>query len=467
MADISRRGFLKSTAAIAAITGATSTPQRLWAETGREGAALEAGVAVRDITPGPGIPMWGYSNRLEPATGALDPLEAKALVLGVGERRVAIVVCDLGRVPMDDVCGRIREAAQAWDIDDVVFSATHTHGGPAVEVEGPHLETIESGIRDAIEEAVGRLQPVRMAVTRTPIDIAHNRRYIVDGRCYMLWRNASRMPTHPVDPEAVVVSLEGLDGERVATLVHYACHPVVLSFDNLRYSADWSGEMCRVVAEHTGAPCLFLQGGCGDINPYLDKTPLDAGGVDSMRETGRAAAGPVLLALRGLTPETGPKPGLAFGRIDVPVGTRWDFSKPEVRAFFEQRYGRLFDRYMARLGPDLALPASALVVNGELALAFFPGEFFVQFQLEMKQTTPVPTTLLCGYADEFHLYFPTVKDAAVGGYGGSSATYVGLGAGDRMVAEAQILVGRLTGQLRDAPAEADFELTDYPPPASD
>jgi len=111
------------------------------------------------------------------------------------------------------------------------------------------------------------------------------------------------------------------------------------------------------------------------------------------------------------------------------------------------------------------LPASALVVNGELALTFFPGEFFVQYQLEMKQTSPVPTTLLCGYADEFHLYFPTVKDAAIGGYGGSSATYVGLGAADRMLAEAQVLVGRLTGQLRDAPAEADFELTDYPPPA--
>src|SRR5262252_5100182 len=42
---------------------------------------LKAAVARVDITPPPGILMWGYSNREGPATGTLDPLYARVLLL--------------------------------------------------------------------------------------------------------------------------------------------------------------------------------------------------------------------------------------------------------------------------------------------------------------------------------------------------------------------------------------------------
>ena len=42
---------------------------------------LMAGVATVDITPEPGLMLWGYSNRTHGATGTLDPLMAKAVVL--------------------------------------------------------------------------------------------------------------------------------------------------------------------------------------------------------------------------------------------------------------------------------------------------------------------------------------------------------------------------------------------------
>jgi hypothetical protein len=74
-------------------------------------------------------------------------------------------------------------------------------------------------------------------------------------------------PLGPVDREVVVWSFDGFDGRPVATVVNHACHPVVLGNDTNAISADWPGEMRRHVEEETAAPCIFLQGACGDVNP--------------------------------------------------------------------------------------------------------------------------------------------------------------------------------------------------------
>jgi hypothetical protein len=59
-------------------------------------ATLRAGAAKADITPPAGELMWGYEDRLKPATGTLDPLYARVLVLESGEKRLALVTLDLG-----------------------------------------------------------------------------------------------------------------------------------------------------------------------------------------------------------------------------------------------------------------------------------------------------------------------------------------------------------------------------------
>ncbi len=57
--------------------------------TGLQGATFRAGVAKVDITPPPGLPMYGFFDRIKDnklATGTLDPLYARALVIEVGLR---------------------------------------------------------------------------------------------------------------------------------------------------------------------------------------------------------------------------------------------------------------------------------------------------------------------------------------------------------------------------------------------
>ena len=60
------------------------------------GGSLRAGVAKVDITPPAGLFMWGYALRKSPATGVLDPLEARVLVLDDSHTRIAFVAVDLG-----------------------------------------------------------------------------------------------------------------------------------------------------------------------------------------------------------------------------------------------------------------------------------------------------------------------------------------------------------------------------------
>lgn len=454
---------------MASVSLAVTAAQRGDAEVNPSG--LMGGVAARDITPPPNVQMWGYGDRKGPSTGTLDPLHARALVLKAGDQTVAIATMDLGRVPRPTVLDKVRMRVKKAGVTHAIFTASHTHGGPVMEMDdAPHVRDIADKLAECIEEAASTLQPVKIGVGPAAFDVSHNRRRITpDGKCEMLWRNEKKLPTTPVDHEATIIKFETMDGKSFATVVHFACHPVVLGPDNLEYTADYVGELCRIVKEKTGAECLFLQGGCGDINPYLDKTPRDKGGVESMHAVGKECADAVLAALPDIIASEPPAGSLEYSEKMVEVGTRWDFSNPKQQEVFRGVYGRIFDSYLADLKKDLAVPLSVLLINGGIALAFVPGELFTRHQLDLKThaplwpeagTTQPGRALLVGYANDFHLYFPTVKDAAAGGYGGVAATYVGLGAGEKLVLEAQVEIGRLAKRLKDFCSPDDFKVVD-------
>jgi len=429
--------------------------------------SLSASVAVRDITPPPGAPLWGYTEREGPATGTLDPLCAKAAVFRANGTTVAIVSLDLGRVPLEHICSRIRRRAETKGVDYVFFAATHTHHAPAMEIaDAPYMPQIESGIGDAIEEAVERLEPARIGAGRTMIDIAHNRRKLLkDGRCFMIWRNEERLPTSPVDREAAIIKVTNLGGKPLFTLVHFACHPVVMGQSNYLYSADYVGEMSRLVREQTGAECVFLQGACGNINPYLDKTHIGRGAVEAMRSVGRECAEQVLRAFKGIDARAPEAPSVAFVEKPVAVGARWDLTDAATIEVLREAYAAMFDFYIGSASPDLAVPLSVIVLNGALAFVGMPGEIFVQYQLALKEKSPLRNSLLCGYANGYYAYFPTVRDAVAGGYGGTVASFVGLGAGDKLLLEAEIEIARLTGKCTGRCSPGDlFMLEEGPIP---
>jgi neutral ceramidase len=421
-----------------------------------------AGVARTDITPPPGVDLWGYSNRSGPATGTLDPLYARVLVLDDGRQAVAIITLDLGRTFGPLQIARVREQVRREHrVNEVMFIASHTHSGPVIDDsyddQPPAWEQRAlDKIGQAIGEARARLVPARIGVGFGQAIIGHNRRVIQsDGSVKMLWRNSTGQQSGMIDPTVGVIRVDDQQGNPLAILVNYACHPVVFGPDNLRYSADYPGAMARLVeANFDNKPiCYFLQGAPGDINPLLDKTPLAENATAIMRMVGEKLGREVVRVTRTIQTETPAQPEVAFVSEELRFQNRWDLEK--LRAMVNRAYGpNVARRYQRYVTPEIVTAVSTLVINKQIALVGLPGEPFVGLQLLLKQRSPLAATFLCGYTNGYYGYFPTIRDAVLGGYGANTiVTRVEVGAGERLVDRGLIHIYRILGKLKDKPEE--------------
>jgi neutral ceramidase len=95
---------------------------------------LHAGVARADITPPPGLSLFGHGPEGRVAVGTLLRLYCEAFVIVKGAEAVALVPCDLGAMSIElhrAVADRVTRAHVPLGADRIVMMATHTHAGPA------------------------------------------------------------------------------------------------------------------------------------------------------------------------------------------------------------------------------------------------------------------------------------------------------------------------------------------------
>jgi hypothetical protein len=424
-------------------------------------AEFRAASAKADITPQDSVDLWGYSDRKGPSIGTHDPLFAKVLLLDVAPQRLALVTLDLGRPfgvdSMETVRRRVKGSA---GVEQVFFFASHTHSGPFINDkyrDGKRPAWEERAldrISAAIEQAAGRLEPATIGVGEGEALIGHNRRYIrPDGTVKMLWRNATKTPTHPVDPRVGILRIDGRDGRVLAVLVNYACHPVIFGPDNLKYSADWPSAMAAVVepALGDGTVCLFLQGAAGDINPYFDKMRLDEDAEKLMQETGREVGREALRVARSITPKPPEKPELQFALDTRHFKPRYD-ADTLLAQLKSQLKSEIIERYRGYLANPLDCPVTALLINRQIALVGMPGEPFVEFGLAFRDRCPAAFSFFAGYANGYHGYFPTIRAAVEGGYGAEGVvSRAEVGAGEGMLDTGLIRIYTMLGRLHQLP----------------
>ena len=226
---------------------------------GAQSVDFEVGVAKINVTPSPGSRMYRYEAREETtATGVHDQLYARALVASGGRAKVALVTLDLGYV--DTVITReVREAVdQAIGLSDVLLFASHTHSGPLLssdllDSERLRVQDLADKIAQAVVAADAARQPARLAAGWGRVEEGYNRRRVFpDGTIAMRWENRGRRVTSPLDYAVDVLVFDSPNGDPIATLVNFTCHPMVLGPDNLEFSADYPGAMMAMVDERVG-----------------------------------------------------------------------------------------------------------------------------------------------------------------------------------------------------------------------
>jgi hypothetical protein len=422
-------------------------------------AELQGGVARTDITPPIGGQMAGYGARgTKVSTGVHDPLLAKALVLKDTDDAMALVTMDLAGFPAESV-ERVKQAIRdKTDINEIMLLVSHTHSGPTGDTsfpspEKPWIRDAEDKVINAVVEANGSLVPVKYGVGKGEAREGHNRRKVnPDGTVTMFWRNAERVPTSPVDYMVGVIRFEKLDGIPLATIVNFTCHPVVLGPENVLISADYPGVMTKTVEGELGGMCMFAQGACGDINPFMDKTAPADGAYEEMEKMGKAVASEVIRVSKLIEVHDTADVDLISRTETMPIAPRWDLNDPKVKETLETKYGKtIVGAYLKRFNLPMVGDLVTVTLGDDLAIVGVPGEFFVQHGLDLKSRSLVPNTFLFGYCNTTYGYFPTINAAVQGGYGAKEATVVKVGAGEKLMNRALVNLYYQTGRLKLVP----------------
>ena len=312
---------------------------------------LKVGAASVDITPPLGTPMAGYYGE-RAADGVHDPLYAKAIVLELNGKKVALVGLDLISTTFGIVAEARRMIEETAGIKgaDVMISATHAHTGPILQGKGDRIHpfggknplTVKYGeelpgmIAEAVRKAEGKLRPARASgVHGHEPSICFNRRFhMTDGT--VGW-NPGKLnpkilkPAGPIDPDVAVVYFESDDESRVplATYVNYSVH-----LDNVggtKFSADVPATVRDLLGRFKGPDMvtLYTAGCCGDVNHIDVKWAAPQGGHSNAARMGVILTGEILRAWPSL--KTDPPGALrvrtAKVKLPLPEITETDISK--------------------------------------------------------------------------------------------------------------------------------------------
>ncbi len=453
--------------------------------------ALLAGYGEVDITPGLGVALDGYAARDRAADEISDPLFAQALYLSDGASEALIIsldVCSMFEQAIEAVRASVADATGTAP-EAIIVAPSHTHFAPMVHAKpwmreeamqhfdpGFKARLVEASAQAAAaaKQAAGEVR-LRVGCAQAP-GISFNRRPLSpDGKCAnrmrlppeqaavasavgaelrSLWLDGAHggprysPPQDAVeglrlgvtDPEVTVLCVEAPDGQPLAALVNFACHPACGGPNFYAVSADYIGPMRRLLAEALaqaaawpGSPAdarrpavMFVLGAAGDQVPTWREG-------NSRVRVGQGLAGAAALAWHCAEPIDAAELRVATAQTDLPLRQfppveqlREQYDQAKARGEDYLRVGIMMA--MAELvGGRAAAPVTLTALRiGPWALVNGVGEIVAEIGLHIKQRSPVPYTMFVSLSASHYGYMTTDESMREGGY---EADTSGLGFG--------------------------------------
>lgn len=387
-------------------------------------APLQAGWAVRTITPPSGAPLAGYGDRNgAPSTGVHDDLHAKAVALSDGKDTVVLVGADLLLMPPEATELANMEVAAKTSVrpSHILYHASHTHCGPGGMVPGiiakmamgqynPEVpKVLAKAFSEAIIEAVQNLKPAKLG---------HG---TVDAAQYI--RNRTREAG--VDPTLNVARIEQ-DGGARCYMVRFSGHPTIYGGDMMQFSAEYPGALQRSIEKETGGTAVYLGGAVGSMSV---RAPEGTSAEARVEATGQILAKLALEKASALTMESAVD--IASMSVSVkmppaqwrPVSSSWRISP--VFSHWAGMDGKAALQ-CARIGSMMVAGAS-FDFSGEVSLAW--QNWAREHQWDLWVTSFAPG--YCGYLSPDRYYGEHDKKGGMGyeiglmnWYGPDTETYM-------------------------------------------
>ena len=434
---------------------------------------LKAGVGRTDITPPVGSAHAGWGTQTHQVSDGNDmPLHVTAVALSDGDLTVAIVDIDILvlRNAQDAEMRTVIADRTGLDPDNIRISYSHTHSAlntysdllsEGAEFVNQWLEELPVKAATAVAGAVGMMVPVVPSFGRGECDININRRPADSRGNLFTGRDWEGFVDHSVG----VVGLDDLEGDPVATLVDYACHPTIMGHENRWVTPDFPGPMRRVVEQTVGGTCLFLQGAAGNQGPVdgftgdlrvyrkagaklgaeASKVRLASDPFERKERLVEILASGADLGIYEDEPISEPNDTLAVSWVDVELPARDVPSIAEAQAEFD-RLAQELERIQAsgagesdvgsavsrakranvalnvsrnsegfRKGDVIPVRVQAIRI-GNAVLVTMPVEPFAELGAQIKERSVATNTVFSGFSNGHYAYLPTDEAYEEGGY---------------------------------------------------
>jgi len=270
------------------------------------------GCGSADITgPAAGFPMDGFVRKDQISAGIHLRQRARAFIIGEpnigehgGEKRIVFVCAELGKIHVEiyrEVITRLEQRfGNLYTAENVVLSATHTHGGAGgywrYAADGPmgtgffpeYVAAIADGIELAIVAAHQQLQPGKILIARGEVHGASAQR----SRIAYLNNPQAERARYAGDTDTEMTLLKFVGGpsgtQELGTLNWFAVHPTSMTYNNHFLTGDSKGfasiqferKMDATPQEPNGFVAAFAQSNCGDVTGNLNLNNTGPGNDD-------------------------------------------------------------------------------------------------------------------------------------------------------------------------------------------